>query len=96
VAPGSTFRTHGPWVAGVLYQVVPGGPLAPIAEENETSGDWYCIHKGLYVGVTLSHALATNAVVGVSNSGMKGYKTQVAALAAFNELLGYNMIRICT
>ncbi|KAJ7830694.1 hypothetical protein B0H13DRAFT_264896 [Mycena leptocephala] len=96
VAPTSAFRTHGPWVASVLYQVIPGGPLVPIAEENETSGDWCCIHKGLYVGVTLSHALATNAVIGVSSSGMKGYKTQAAALATFNKLLGYHMIRICT
>ncbi|KAJ7930225.1 hypothetical protein B0H13DRAFT_2309928 [Mycena leptocephala] len=66
----------------------------PIAEDEHTGGDapsWYAITRGLYVGITLSNALAVSAVVGVCGSSMKGYTTQAFALAAFNELLAYNM-----
>ncbi|KAJ7825681.1 hypothetical protein B0H13DRAFT_1918550 [Mycena leptocephala] len=91
------FRTRGPWVAGALYTVVPTAPLMPIAEDEHVGEDaspWYAITRGLYVGVTLSNALAVNAVVGVRGSGMKGYATQALALAAFNELLAYNMVAV--
>ncbi|KAJ7886985.1 hypothetical protein B0H13DRAFT_2342626 [Mycena leptocephala] len=91
------FHTRGPWVAGALYTVVPTAPLMPIAEDEHTGGDapsWYAITRGLYVGITLSNALAVNAVVGVRGSGMKGYTTQASALAAFNELLAYNMVAV--
>ncbi|KAJ7918083.1 hypothetical protein B0H13DRAFT_2321739 [Mycena leptocephala] len=91
------FRTRGPWVAGALYTVVPTAPLMPIAEDEHTGGDapsWYAITRGLYVSITLSNALAVNAVVGVRGSGMKGYTTQALALAAFNELLAYNMVAV--
>ncbi|KAJ7812690.1 hypothetical protein B0H13DRAFT_1926024 [Mycena leptocephala] len=77
VAPPPTpagFRTHGPWVVGALYTVVPSGPLLLIAEPDAVEGEekqWYAITRGLYVGVTLSNSLAVNAVSGVSRSGMK-------------------------
>ncbi|KAJ6503114.1 hypothetical protein DFH09DRAFT_1335501 [Mycena vulgaris] len=93
-APGM-FLTRGPWVAGSLYQVVPGGPLTHIVE---AAGDdqplWYCITRGHYVGVTLSHALALAAVVRVSGSAMKSYKTQVLAVEAFNEMLQFHMVAV--
>ncbi|KAJ7880928.1 hypothetical protein B0H13DRAFT_2345390 [Mycena leptocephala] len=100
VAPPPTpagFRTHGPWVVGALYTVVPSGPLLLIAEPDAVEGEekqWYAITRGLYVGVTLSNSLAVNAVSGVSRSGMKGHATQALAAAAFNEMLAYNMVAV--
>ncbi|KAJ7836826.1 hypothetical protein B0H13DRAFT_1912885 [Mycena leptocephala] len=96
-SPTVGFRTRGPWVAGALYTVVPTGPLLAIAEDEYTDEEgptWYAITRGLYVGVTLSNALAVNAVVRVSGSNMRSFATQALALAAFNKLLGYNMIAI--
>ncbi|KAJ7140437.1 hypothetical protein C8R46DRAFT_1233884 [Mycena filopes] len=96
--PPGVFLTRGPWVAGALYIVVPPGPLAPIAEEQYATEDdapgWYTITKGRYVGVTLSNALALASVVGISAGSMKKYKTQVLALAAFNEMLGYHLVSV--
>ncbi|KAJ7735251.1 hypothetical protein DFH07DRAFT_780047 [Mycena maculata] len=92
------FQTHGPWVAGTLFLVVPTAPLMlihedPVADDAEAPL-WYCITKGTYVGVHTSQALALTAVQGVRNSGMKSYKTQSLAVAAFNEMLAYRMVAI--
>jgi hypothetical protein len=83
-------------VAGALYKVVPTGPLIAVAEDEtvEEHPLWYCITKGLYVGITLNNALALGAVSGVSRCAMKSFKSQVQALASFNELLGYGMVAI--
>ncbi|KAJ7772554.1 hypothetical protein DFH07DRAFT_767875 [Mycena maculata] len=94
------FQIHGPWVAGTLYLVVPIAPLSVIPEarlaEDEDQRLWYCISKDTYIGVHTSHALAVAAVSGVSGSAMKSYKTQILAVDAFNELLGYHgMVAIC-
>jgi hypothetical protein len=89
------FQTRGPWIAGALYQVVPAATLMAIAEpvqNNEDDPLWYCITRGSYVGVTQSHALAVAAVSGVSRSHMKSYKSQVLALAAFNDMLQFHMV----
>jgi hypothetical protein len=66
----------------------------PIVEDehiDEDTSPWYAITRGLYVGITLSNALAINAVVGICSSRMKGYATQ-----AFNELLANNMVAVIT
>ncbi|KAJ7156553.1 hypothetical protein C8R43DRAFT_1125748 [Mycena crocata] len=91
------FMSTGPWVAGNLYLVVPTSPLLQLAEPEYTVDEgptWYCITKGKYIGLTLSNALALSAVVGVSGGNMKGYKTQAAALAAFNEMRGYGLVAV--
>ncbi|KAJ7801667.1 hypothetical protein B0H14DRAFT_3782630 [Mycena olivaceomarginata] len=92
------FRTRGPWIAGSLFIVVPPEHLMPIPEAPVDSEDdfplWYCITKGKYIGITLSNPLALAAVVGVSGSRMKAYKTQVLALEAFNEMLDYHMVAV--
>ncbi|KAJ7105444.1 hypothetical protein C8R43DRAFT_1140771 [Mycena crocata] len=93
------FQTTGPWIAGALYVVVPGGPLLPVAEPEYTGDDaplWYCITKGMFVGVTLSQGLASTATTGVRASAMKSYKTQIGALDAFNEMLRYGMVAVRT
>ncbi|KAJ7454348.1 hypothetical protein B0H11DRAFT_2245004 [Mycena galericulata] len=98
VSSAPRFLTRGPWVAGSLYHVVPTGPLMPIAEEASDDAEepvWYCITKGRHVGVTLSNALAAAAVVSLPGGGhMKRHKTQALAVAAFNEMLGYNMVSV--
>ncbi|KAJ7430875.1 hypothetical protein B0H11DRAFT_2389626 [Mycena galericulata] len=92
------FQTRGPWLAGVLYVVVPAGPLLPVAEEPRDADDegpiWYCITKAKYVGVHLSQPMAINAVLGVPGNAMKSYKTQALAVAAFNEMLQYGMVKV--
>ncbi|KAJ7432730.1 hypothetical protein FB451DRAFT_1420336 [Mycena latifolia] len=89
------FLSHGPWVSGSLYVVVPAGPLTLIAEaEGDEQPLWYCITRGHYVGITLSHALALAAVTGVPANAMKSYKTQALAVAAFNDLLRYHLVTV--
>jgi hypothetical protein len=44
--------------------------------------------------VTLNNSLALAAVVGVSRSAMKSHKTQELAVAAFNEMLVYNLVHV--
>jgi hypothetical protein len=72
--------------------------LTAIAEaalpEGESVPLWYCISRGHYVGVTLNRTLAINAVLGVSGNAMKSHKSQVLAVAAFNELLQYRMVAV--
>ncbi|KAJ7907034.1 hypothetical protein B0H13DRAFT_1879974 [Mycena leptocephala] len=88
------FRTRSSWVVGALYIVVPTAPLMPIVEDehiDEDTSPWYAIMRGLYVGITLSNALAINAVVGIRSSHMKSYATQ-----AFNDLLANNMVAVIT
>jgi hypothetical protein len=96
--PPTIFHATGPWVAGALYIVVPSAPLAAIPEDPPAFGEsfplWYCITRGHFVGCTLSNALALNATLGVSGSAMKSYKSQALAVAAFNQLLGYQMITV--
>ncbi|KAJ6448364.1 hypothetical protein C8R45DRAFT_948048 [Mycena sanguinolenta] len=97
-APASAgLRTQGPWVAGSLFVVIPPQHLQAIPEAIANDDDpplWYCITRGKYVGVTLSNPLALGAVVGVSGSRMKSYKTQLLALQAFNEMLDYHMVGV--
>ncbi|KAJ7907522.1 hypothetical protein B0H13DRAFT_1879462 [Mycena leptocephala] len=92
--PTTAFRTGGPWVVGSLYHVVPAAPLMPIAEEDNSECLWYAITRGLYVGITLNNPLTLAAVLGISGSAMKGHKTQAKALAVFNKLLAFNMVRV--
>lgn len=84
-------------MAGALYLVVPTGPLVAVAEPPIAEGEeplWYCVTRSKHVGLTINNALAMAAVVGVSRSSMKSYKTQALALAAFNEMLTYNLVQV--
>ncbi|KAK7043465.1 hypothetical protein R3P38DRAFT_3177874 [Favolaschia claudopus] len=90
-------RTTGPWIVGSLYIVVPPQHLAAIPENQQTDEDtpvWYCISKGRYVGVTLIHAVALAAILGVSGGSMRSYKTQVKALEAFNNALDFHSVTV--
>ncbi|KAJ7779445.1 hypothetical protein DFH07DRAFT_950501 [Mycena maculata] len=86
------FRTGGPWI--VLYVVILGGSLLPIVDDVTLERYWYCVTKGRYVGITLSHALAWAAISGVSGGVMKAYKSQADTIAAFSESLQYHMVTV--
>ncbi|KAJ7169365.1 hypothetical protein C8R43DRAFT_945304 [Mycena crocata] len=88
------FLTHGPWLVGGLYIVVPTSPLMAIVEEDAEDKLWYCITQGKFVGVTTSNTLALRAVSRVSGSSMAGHKTQALAVQEFNQMLGYSMVAI--
>ncbi|KAJ7790914.1 hypothetical protein B0H14DRAFT_3501155 [Mycena olivaceomarginata] len=95
--PHLGFQTRGPWVAGVLFLVVPTGPLTHIPEDPVPEGFeplWYCITRGKHIGVTIHNSLAMAAVVGVSRSSMKSYKAQALAVTAFNEMLQFNLVQV--
>ncbi|KAJ7031437.1 hypothetical protein C8F04DRAFT_897630, partial [Mycena alexandri] len=62
--------------------------------DEESSPIWYSITKGTFIGVTLSNHMALAATVGVSGSRMKGYKSQVLALAAFNEMQQFGLLAV--
>ncbi|KAJ7144887.1 hypothetical protein C8R43DRAFT_953680 [Mycena crocata] len=87
-------RNTGPWVANVIYSVVPPSPLAAVDEDPASEEMWYGILKGRVVGVILSHTLAQDAVTGVSHNSMRGYKTQALALKAFNDALRAGHVEI--
>ncbi|KAJ7490098.1 hypothetical protein B0H11DRAFT_2229615 [Mycena galericulata] len=87
-------QNTGPWIVGELYNVVPGGPLAPVPDQGEK---WYAITKGRYVGVTNNAAVADGAVIGVSHALRVHYDSQTLALAAFNLALatvGLNLVQV--
>jgi hypothetical protein len=73
---------------GVIYGVVPTGPLALVPDNSEK---WYAITKGCYVGVTSSTAIADGAVTRVSHALRTGYSSQADAVQAFNAALALNL-----
>ncbi|KAJ7173033.1 hypothetical protein C8R43DRAFT_944075 [Mycena crocata] len=93
-AAPALFHTHGPWVVKNLYIVVPTSPMMAIVEDDEEGKLWYAITRGRFVGITLSSALATNSTTRVPAGTQKSFKTQAGAVAAFNELLGFNMVSV--
>ncbi|KAJ7115654.1 hypothetical protein C8R43DRAFT_1138112 [Mycena crocata] len=93
LAPAA-FLTHGPWLVGGLYIVVPTAPLMAIVEADAEDKLWYCISQGKFVGITTSNALALRATVRVSGSSMRSFKTQSQAVLEFNDLLRYQMVAV--
>ncbi|KAK7013743.1 hypothetical protein R3P38DRAFT_3206304 [Favolaschia claudopus] len=93
VPASPAFRTTGPWTVGELFWVIPPHPLTAVPERGEDVV-WYCIYQGKQVGVTLNHGSALAATVGVSGGRMRSYKTQVAALQAFNNALAVHSIAV--
>ncbi|KAJ7511754.1 hypothetical protein B0H11DRAFT_2214628 [Mycena galericulata] len=83
----------GPWVVGVLYSEVPSTPLPADGVVDNGQG-WYGVIKGRKVGITQNHALALEAVVGVSNNAMRSYKTLDAAVTTFNHALVIGLVEL--
>ncbi|KAJ7442578.1 hypothetical protein B0H11DRAFT_2251482 [Mycena galericulata] len=83
----------GPWVVGVLYSEVPSTPL-PADSVVDNGQGWYGVIKGRKVGITQNHALALEAVVGVSNNAMRSYKTLDAAVTTFNHALVIGLVEL--
>ncbi|KAJ7889249.1 hypothetical protein B0H13DRAFT_1888084 [Mycena leptocephala] len=62
--PASQFiRMAGPWTAGLLYGVIPNGPLTAVADNG---GKWFAITRSKYIGLTQNSAISLNAVTGIS------------------------------
>ncbi|KAJ7038542.1 hypothetical protein C8F04DRAFT_1179560 [Mycena alexandri] len=74
----------GPWIAGAVYGVVPGGPLTMIPDNGER---WYAIARGRYLSVTNSATIADGAVTRVSHGLRISYNSQQDAVNAFNQAL---------
>ncbi|KAJ7205084.1 hypothetical protein C8J57DRAFT_1259101 [Mycena rebaudengoi] len=81
------------WGLGSLKACTSLFPWPPFVDDGEERL-WYCITKGTYVGITTINALAISAVSGVSSSSMVSHKTQAAAVASFNLLLGLGLVQI--
>ncbi|KAK6985137.1 hypothetical protein R3P38DRAFT_3230797 [Favolaschia claudopus] len=91
-------RTTGPWNVGFLFIVVPPQHLTAIPDPPLPAGEefqyWYCISKGRFVGITLSHGFAMAGTLGVSGAQLKAYRSQIQALDAFNQYLDFHMVTV--
>ncbi|KAJ7826751.1 hypothetical protein B0H13DRAFT_1918021 [Mycena leptocephala] len=81
---GTLIQGHGPWVAGILFTVIPRTALAAIADNGEK---WFAITCGKYVGLTKNSAISLNAVTGVSTGLSEKFSSQADALNHFNAAL---------
>ncbi|KAJ7126588.1 hypothetical protein C8R43DRAFT_958076 [Mycena crocata] len=77
-------RTAGPWMAGLLYAVVPAMPLGAIPDNNDK---WFAITRSKDVGLTRNSAISLAAVTGVSTAISEKHATQAEALSYFNDAL---------
>ncbi|KAJ7115645.1 hypothetical protein C8R43DRAFT_1138100 [Mycena crocata] len=77
-------RSTAPWIAGLLYVVVPASPLTSVTDNNEK---WFAITRGKYVGLTKNSAISLNAVSGVTTAISQKHATQREALDHFNAAL---------
>ncbi|KAJ7665821.1 hypothetical protein DFH06DRAFT_1127025 [Mycena polygramma] len=84
-------RTSGPWIAGLLYGVVPPTPLSPVPDNGEK---WFAITRGRYVGLTRNPAIATHAVTGISGGLSPKSTTQADALDQFNSALDIGAVNV--
>ncbi|KAJ7484893.1 hypothetical protein B0H11DRAFT_2231558 [Mycena galericulata] len=92
--PGPIGQATGPWVAGVLFSVVPPQALAPVPVPASNKELWYCIIRGRVVGITQSQQMALDAVLGVSHNSMKSHKTVDLAVDAFNIALAAGSVQV--
>ncbi|KAJ7456322.1 hypothetical protein B0H11DRAFT_2244241 [Mycena galericulata] len=90
--PAPLGQSTAPWVAGVLYSVVPPQDLGSITVANEEL--WYAVIRGRVVGVTQNQQAALDAVLGVSHNSMRGYKTIDLAVDAFNIARGAGSVQV--
>ncbi|KAJ7895677.1 hypothetical protein B0H13DRAFT_2338753 [Mycena leptocephala] len=81
---GTLIQGHGPWVAGILFTVIPRTALAAVADNGEK---WFAITRGKYVGLTKNSAISLNAVTGVSTGLSEKFSSQADALNHFNAAL---------
>jgi hypothetical protein len=71
----------GPWTAGLLYGVIPNGPLTAVPDNG---GKWFAITRGKYIGLTQNSAISLNAVTGISTGLSEKFSNQSDALNHFN------------
>jgi hypothetical protein len=78
---GQFIRMGAPWVAGLLYGVIPGASLTSIPDNG---GKWFAITRGKYIGLTQNSAISLNAVTGISTGLSEKFGSQADALNHFN------------
>ncbi|KAJ7688916.1 hypothetical protein B0H16DRAFT_1752991 [Mycena metata] len=84
-------RNSGPWIAGLLYSVIPSASLQAVPGNGSK---WHAITRGKYVGLTQDLAISLSAVTGVSTGLREKFNTQVEALDHFNSVLNLNAVAI--
>ncbi|KAF8892747.1 hypothetical protein CPB85DRAFT_1257650 [Mucidula mucida] len=83
--------------SGVLFSVVPTAPLRPafLPKHKNTCTYFYCVTKGLKVGIVTDLADAMAQTNGVSNAMNLKLSSHSAALEYFNEELAKGNVKIC-
>ncbi|KAF8877473.1 hypothetical protein CPB85DRAFT_1443592 [Mucidula mucida] len=83
--------------SGVLFSVVPTAPLRPafLPKRENTRTYFYCVTKGLKVGIVTDPADAMAQTNGISNAMNLKLSSHSAALEYFNEELAKGNIKIC-
>ncbi|PBK65018.1 hypothetical protein ARMSODRAFT_1022720 [Armillaria solidipes] len=89
-----TPRDDSPWVAGKKFYEIPPQPIT--TSNVVSSNKWYVVFKGLWVGIVTSSNMASSATDGVSTASKRGFKSQQAAVDAFNEALDDGDVAILT
>ncbi|KAJ7923741.1 hypothetical protein B0H13DRAFT_2316097 [Mycena leptocephala] len=79
---GQFIRMGAPWVAGLLYGIIPGASLTSVPDNG---GKWFAITRGKYIGFTQNSAISLNAVTGISTGLSEKFGSQADALNHFNR-----------
>ncbi|KAJ7829904.1 hypothetical protein B0H13DRAFT_2372253 [Mycena leptocephala] len=90
-AASQFIRTSGPWIAGVLYSVIPGAALTAVPDNG---GKWFAITRGKYIGLTQNSAISWSAVTGISTGLSEKFNNQTDALNHFNAAHGTNSLAV--
>ncbi|KAF9018841.1 hypothetical protein BDZ89DRAFT_1044260 [Hymenopellis radicata] len=83
--------------SGVLFDAVPSGPLLPsyLRQRGNTRTYFYCVTRGLKVGIVTDLTDAMAQISGVSNAMNLKVSTHSAALQYFNDELAKGNVKIC-
>ncbi|KAF9012287.1 hypothetical protein BDZ89DRAFT_1142889 [Hymenopellis radicata] len=89
--------TDHPLRTGIVFPTVPSGPLRPalIPQTGRSKTKFYCVTRGLKVGIITDPTEATAYTTGVSDSLSVKYGSHSAALEYFNAELAKGGVKIC-
>ncbi|KAF8987300.1 hypothetical protein BDZ89DRAFT_1152658 [Hymenopellis radicata] len=83
--------------SGVLFDTLPSGPLSPAILPKRTTGKtyFYCVTRGLKVGVVTDVTEAVAQTAGVSHAMNFKLSSHSAALEYFNDELAKGNVKLC-